>query len=159
MTGKKWLAAAGGLLLLIQILRPERTNPASDSSLALSQLASPPAEIELTLKNACLDCHSNQTVWPWYSEVAPLSWMIADHVKRGRAELNFSEWGRYQSGERAHLLKEAQELLEKREMPPWGYRLFHPEARLSDAEIAALSQWAERERASLEAAGQQTADR
>jgi hypothetical protein len=93
-----------------------------------------------------MDCHSNQTSWPWYSGIAPLSWVIADDVKRARQELNFSEWGKYDPAEKAHLLKEARELIELGHMPPPLYSLFHRDSRLSEAEVRALSEWAERQR-------------
>jgi hypothetical protein len=78
---------------------------------------------------ACFACHSNETQWPWYSNVAPLSWRIQNHVDEGRQKLNFSEFDRPQ--EEAH---EAAEAVHEGEMPPWDYVLAHPEARLSPSE-------------------------
>jgi hypothetical protein len=83
---------------------------------------------------ACFDCHSNETRWPWYSHIAPVSWLVQHHVDEGRAELNFSEWNKKQ-GE-AH---EAAKEIEEGEMPPRYYTLTHPEARLSAAETQALA--------------------
>jgi hypothetical protein len=82
---------------------------------------------------ACFDCHSNETRWPWYSNIAPMSWLVQRHVDEGRASLNFSEWG---SGRQA--THEIREQVQEGEMPPWDYRLLHPEARLSDADTQAL---------------------
>lgn len=82
---------------------------------------------------ACFDCHSNETKWPWYSNIAPLSWKIKDHVDNGRNKLNFSEWDRPQED-----ASESAESVEKREMPTSDYTLLHPEARLSSSERAAL---------------------
>lgn len=82
---------------------------------------------------ACFDCHSNETVWPWYSNIAPLSWAVQRDVDEGRDELNFSEWHLAQEGD------EAAETVRDRSMPPRQYLLVHPEARLSDAELDALA--------------------
>lgn len=81
---------------------------------------------------ACFDCHSNETEWPWYSNVAPISWALQRDVDEGREELNFSEWHLEQEGD------EAAETVRDGSMPPWQYTLTHPEARLSDADVAAL---------------------
>jgi hypothetical protein len=91
------------------------------------------AETRALARRACYDCHSNETVWPWYSHIAPLSWLIQQHVDDGRAHLNFSEWGR---GEQE--AEEAAETLREGEMPLPSYLLTHPAARLSAAEREAL---------------------
>jgi Haem-binding domain len=79
-------------------------------------------------ERACFDCHSNQTHWPWYSNVAPMSWLVQNHVDEGRRVLNFSEWSRgdAEAGEAAEAVRDG-------EMPPRSYVLLHPEARLTDA--------------------------
>jgi hypothetical protein len=82
---------------------------------------------------ACFDCHSNETVWPWYSNIAPISWRLQRNVDEGRARLNFSEWG-----SRAQETGEIVEVVGEGEMPPWDYLLLHPDARLSDADTQAL---------------------
>jgi mono/diheme cytochrome c family protein len=84
-------------------------------------------------KAACFDCHSNETVWPWYSNVAPISWRLQNHVDEGRSRLNFSEWGTREQ-ETEHMVS----LVQEGEMPPWDFKLTHPEARLSDADTQAL---------------------
>ncbi|MCB9683935.1 MAG: heme-binding domain-containing protein [Alphaproteobacteria bacterium] len=84
-------------------------------------------------KRACFDCHSNETVWPVYANVAPFSWLVADHVAEGRSKLNFSEFDRPQK--EAH---EAGEVVAEGEMPPGYYKLLHPSARLDDAELRQL---------------------
>lgn len=83
---------------------------------------------------ACYDCHSNETVWPWYSRVAPASWLIAKDVNDGRAELNYSEWSPYHDGE----AEEAVEMIVSGEMPLRPYLLLHPEAKLTEAEVTQL---------------------
>jgi mono/diheme cytochrome c family protein len=84
-------------------------------------------------KAACFDCHSNETAWPWYSSVAPISWLLQRHVDEGREKLNFSEWG---TGEQE--TEKIVSLVQEGEMPPWDYLLLHPEARLSDADTQLL---------------------
>jgi hypothetical protein len=81
---------------------------------------------------ACGDCHSNETTWPWYSNVAPVSWLVQRDVDEGRDKLNFSEWVRRQK------VDEVAEAVQEGEMPPWYYGVIHPGARLSDAERTAL---------------------
>jgi hypothetical protein len=82
---------------------------------------------------ACFDCHSNETVWPWYANVAPISWQLQNHVDEGRKVLNFSEWG---TGKQE--TDDLTETVRDGEMPPWDYLLTHPEARLGDAETQTL---------------------
>lgn len=82
---------------------------------------------------ACFDCHSNETHWPWYSNIAPISWLVQHDVDAGRDKLNFSEWDRPQAE-----ADEAAEVVDEGEMPPWQYKLLHPKARLSSAERQAL---------------------
>ena len=91
-----------------------------------------PATRDLAVR-ACFDCHSNQTTWPWYSNVAPVSWLIQHDVQQGRAELNFSQWGRRGAGEAA-------EQIQRGAMPQWYYVMLHPSAGLSEAEKQALIQ-------------------
>lgn len=81
------------------------------------------------VKRACFDCHSNETVWPWYSRVAPASWLVRRDVEKGRAKLNFSEWDLPQEE-----TEEAAETIQEGEMPPWFYSLIQKKARLSSAE-------------------------
>lgn len=82
---------------------------------------------------ACFDCHSNETVWPWYSHVAPVSWLVQWDVEEGREHLNYSEWNRQQEGD------ESAETVREGSMPPSSYFLTHSDARLTDAELTALT--------------------
>lgn len=148
MAKKKWLMLPA-FLLIIQVFRPARTNPESPADVSLGAVTQAPAQVHALLKSACFGCHSNQTAWPWYSNVAPVSWFIADDVTRGRQHLNFSVWERYDHSEKVHQLKEVRDLVKEGDMPPWDYRLVHPEARLSDAQAATLATWAEQERQKL----------
>lgn len=124
------------LLGAIQLIRPEKTNPPVTGEIETSP------EVKALLKRACYDCHSNETTWPWYSNVAPISWLVIDHVNEGREELNFSEWKSYEAKRQAHKLDEAAEQIESGDMPMSGYAPMHPEAKLTDAEKKTLIDWA-----------------
>src|SRR5579871_6163902 len=87
---------AGGIVffavIVMQLFRPTRTNPTSDPGASFEAIVKPPPQVASSLKRACNDCHSNQTVWPWYSNIAPASWLVVKDVNEGRARLNFSNW-------------------------------------------------------------------
>jgi hypothetical protein len=88
-------------------------------------------ETRAIAKKACYDCHSNETVWPWYSNVAPMSWLLEKDVTEAREELNFSEWERFAGRKSAEVVID---MVQTGEMPPARYSMIHPEARLTDAE-------------------------
>jgi hypothetical protein len=123
------------LIVAIQFVQPERTNPRSHPEAHFDVAAKPPSEVAAIFKRACADCHSNQTVWPPYSRVAPVSWLVARDVRRGRARMNFSEWN-FLSPQASHLkLKSACKETRDGRMPLWQYRLMHAEARLTSADV------------------------
>jgi len=142
--------AAALLIALVGIAawtRPDMTVLHADPSLALgarTPVPVPPGVLS-TLRQACFDCHSNETRWPLYSNVPIASWLIAIDVKKGRGQMNFSQWGHYSAFDRADMLDKACEMISKREMPLWQYRLLHPEARLTGDQITALCTWAHAE--------------
>jgi heme-binding protein len=90
---------------------------------------------------ACGNCHSNQTEWPWYSHVAPVSWWIQSHVRKGREELNFSKWTSYSARQRRAKLDSICGLISTGRMPPWSYTMLHPEARLTATEKRSVCFW------------------
>ena len=130
------------LLLLIQVYQPARTNPPIDPKREIhANLAVDPAVASLFARS-CNDCHSNRTVWPWYSQVAPASWLVVGDVNRGRKALNLSEWSTYEAGaQQKHLIEVCKEVSEG-EMPGLPYTLLHPQARLSKTDAAMVCQWA-----------------
>lgn len=136
------------LLLLLatfaaaQTVRPERTNPPSQPAEALAATMPVPAEVAAILDRACRDCHSNETRWPWYSHVAPASWLVIDHVNHGRSHFNYSAWARYSPREKAGLLEGSCELARKGAMPMPSYLRLHPSAALSPHDVATLCAWA-----------------
>jgi Haem-binding domain len=122
-------------LLLAQLLPTARTTARPSGILAA------PPEVVSILRRACYDCHSNETRWPWYSRVAPLSWIIVHDARRGRQELNFSDWARYYPATRRRKLAWMGRALRTETMPPRPYRLLHPGARLTPADQAVLQRW------------------
>ncbi|HVF91101.1 MAG TPA: heme-binding domain-containing protein [Blastocatellia bacterium] len=152
----KWTALViAAVFALAQLVRPARVNPPTGDALALPARSRMTPEVEGILRRACLDCHSNQTRWPWYSNVAPASWFVIDHVNHGRRHLNFSTWAERGRPERIELLEEINKTVRSGSMPLDSYTLLHPEARLSEQERAAICDWAsaERERSLAEAGG------
>jgi heme-binding protein len=125
--------------------------PLTNPSVA-GNLAAPP-EVAETLRRACYDCHSNETRWPWFSHIAPASWLAHRHVMQARARLNFSDWAdyAYDPGTESHKLGEIAKLVKSGAMPPWYYRLMHPRARLTEADRVALLSWIQREQAAADA--------
>lgn len=153
---RKVLKAVAALLLLtfagVQLVRPERVNPPAAAGRSLEEHASVPPEVAGVLKRSCMDCHSNRTDWPWYSNVAPASWFVVDHVNDGRRHLNFSRWGEYDRRRADNLLHEICETAQSGYMPLASYTLVHRGARLSPGDVETLCGWAGEERRRLSTA-------
>ncbi len=135
---RKVLIAAAALvvvLIAIQLVPVDRSNP------PVSADFDGPAEVATVIKASCYDCHSHETTWPWYSRVAPVSWLVAHDVEEARSHLNFSLWGSYDGKRQARLAEEIWEEVEDGEMPLAGYLLAHPDARLDEAAKATLRDW------------------
>ena len=124
-----------------QLYRPARTNPPANPTNAITAAAAVPAEAAAILKRSCYDCHSNETRWPWYSNVAPISWGVIAHTSEGRSKVNFSEWGTYTPAKRVALLEKVCEEVREGGMPLGSYLLLHADARLSDADRNAICDW------------------
>lgn len=136
---RKYVVIPVVLVLGIQLHRPERANPPGDPARAIEAGVEVPPGVRALLDRACADCHSNRTAWPWYSQVAPVSWLVANHVRDGREHLNLSDWpGRHKPEK---LLDEICEEVEKDAMPLASYRALHPGAKLSPADKQAICAW------------------
>jgi hypothetical protein len=122
------------LLLAIQSIRIDKTIEAVNPSTDFIELTSANSEVANTLKIACYDCHSNQPTYPWYTNIAPVSWWIKHHINEGSHHLNFSIWGTYKEKRKNHKLDECVEMVEEGEMPMSSYTLMHSEAKLTDAQ-------------------------
>jgi hypothetical protein len=132
---KKFIAFLVVVIIGIQFIPVERTNPPVTSDIDA------PANIKAILKKACYDCHSNETNWPWYSKVAPISFLTVSDVNDGRKHLNFSEWGNY-TDKTEKVKEEIWEEVREENMPPWMYRVSHSEAKLTPEEKNLLRNWA-----------------
>ena len=124
------------ILLLAQAIRVEKANPPVSADISAN-----PA-VQHLLHRSCYNCHSNETVWPWYTNVAPASWLVASDVNEGRRQLNFSEWGNYNSDTQSQKLKAIVEEMQGNEMPPWYYSMVHSDARLTPDERDQIRTWA-----------------
>lgn len=123
------------LFAVIQFKTIERTNPPVEHELEADE------EVMEVLRRACYDCHSNETDWPWYSWVAPVSWLVADDVEEAREHMNFSDWQSWSEEKQDHQREECWEEVDEGEMPLWFYVPLHPEAELSEADLAVLKAW------------------
>lgn len=137
-----------GLLLaiiILQFFQPEQNNTPPDPELDMLSLVSPPdATVEL-IRNACYDCHSNQTVYPWYSRVSPVSWYLNRHIVNGKKDLNFSIYGQLGKADKIGVFADFCDVLNAETMPIQSYLLLHKNARLTREERASLCRWTEEE--------------
>lgn len=134
-----------GLLLvfiIIQFIRPEQNVSALPSQNDIRLHYGVPDHVLSVLKRACYDCHSNNTTYPWYANIQPVGWWLADHIEEGKEELNFSEFGAYSPKRAAHKLEEVAELVEEEEMPLESYTYIHKDAVLTKDEKETLITWA-----------------
>jgi hypothetical protein len=135
------VVAALLLVLAIQLYRPSTTNPISDRTRDIRSVLTVEPQVASVIDRSCSDCHSNQTVWPWYSHVAPASWLVVSDVNRGRAAMNFSDWTKYSAKQQREYLEDICSEISQGEMPAVQYTLMHSEARLTTAEKAAMCRW------------------
>ncbi len=130
------------LLAAAQLYRPERSNPPVDPALAFETSSHAPAAVLAIVQRSCYDCHSYRTRWPWYSNVAPVSWGVASDVREARNALNFSTWGSYPPKRLSRKLEAICDELRQGDMPLLQYRLVHSDAKLSEAEVRTVCDWA-----------------
>ena len=146
LAGLVLVILAIGTVALSPSLEPVTdANPAA----ALNVKRPVPAPVMSTLRQACFDCHSNETRWPWYSSLPGVSWAMVRDVKAGRGQLNFSRWTEYNPFDRAGMLDKVCEMVTEGKMPLWPYRMLHSEARLSQTDVAQLCAWTRLEAAHL----------
>ncbi len=130
------------LVVIIQFFGGDKPDVISQNPGDIHQVLEIDQEVSRILREACYDCHSNETIYPWYASVAPVSWLVIHDVDEGRDELNFSTWADYPLKQQNHKLDEIVELVEEGEMPMAVYKITHPEARLTNEEINLVVDWA-----------------
>src|SRR5712692_6021387 len=130
----------------IQLIRPARTNPPVDESQTIFTRAQMTPQVAAIFNRSCVDCHSNKTVWPWYTNVAPISWFITNHVNDGRQMMNLSEWGRMDQDRQSKKLRQMCEEVTDGAMPLSSYTPLHPGSKLSPADVKTLCDWTDAER-------------
>jgi len=128
-------------LAVAQFVRPSRTNRPVSPALEINAVQSVPSDLQSIFARSCYDCHSNRTVWPWYSHVAPVSWLLTYDVNEGRREMNLSRWGTYDKSKRNKLLGETCKEVSDGEMPGMFYTLMNPAARLTKADVQTICGW------------------
>ena len=150
---KKWLKfaliAIVAFLVVAQFFRPAFVNPPVDPAKTLPANAVIPPNVESIFERSCYDCHSNKTVYPWYSKVAPVSWLLASDINDGRSNVNFSEWGNLTQKRKLRKLKNICDQVKGGDMPLWFYLPLHPRAKLSAGDVGAICNWTVAERARL----------
>lgn len=139
----KWsLLIIAATLVIIQFFRPEKNISSVVSDQDISKHYGVPDKVLAVLQRSCYDCHSNNTAYPWYNNIQPFAWVLADHVKDGKDELNFSTFASYSPKKAAHKLDEVIGETGEGEMPLSSYTVIHRNAVLSDQEIKMISEWA-----------------
>lgn len=141
-TFKKIIGSLVILLLIAQFFQPEKNQGELTSVQPFIAETKPTDEVHKILKTACFDCHSNTTRYPWYSNITPVNFWLADHVNHGKEELNFSEWATYSLKRKEHKMKEVWEEIEKGKMPLDSYTWTHSDARLTPEQVTQVINWA-----------------
>jgi hypothetical protein len=142
---KKWIKRifVGGAILFLasQAIRPARTNPPIDPAQELTARLTVDPAVATILGRSCGDCHSNRTVWPWYSNVAPISWFVINHVDDGRSHMNFSEWAQIPPAKVGRTLNRICKEVKSGDMPLSTYTPMHPGTKLTSADEDTICAW------------------
>jgi hypothetical protein len=133
----------------MQAIRPTLSNPSIDESQTINARTQITPQVATILDRSCRDCHSNKTVWPWYTQIAPVSWWLSNHVNEGRRNLNLSEWGKLPSDRQDRKLRQICDEVQDGIMPLSSYLPMHPVAKLSDQDKKTLCDWTDAERRRL----------
>jgi hypothetical protein len=136
---------------VIQFFRPAKNIAAGVSANDITAKYSVPQDVQAVFKTSCYDCHSNNTNYPWYNNIQPVAWWLADHVKEGKKELNFSEFATYRIGRQYRKLEEINKEIEEGEMPLESYTIIHGNAKLSEQQKSTVINWVNTLRDSIKA--------
>ena len=121
------------VFIILQFFQIDKTNPPVDESQDFIKMYNPSPEIAAKIKASCYDCHSNESSYPWYTNIQPVGWWVKNHIDEGKHHLNFSEFGTYSAKRQSHKMEECYELIEENEMPLKSYTIAHQDAVLDDA--------------------------
>ena len=135
-----------GVLLVAQLFRPEKNNGDLSSVAFFEAETNPPQDVKLILRNACYDCHSNATNYPWYNAITPVNYWLESHIQDGKKHFNASNWEGNTTKRKDHKFEELIEEVEEGEMPLTSYTWVHANAKLTEAQIQALTNWAKQVR-------------
>ena len=135
------LYSIGAVLVIIQFFRIDKSAPSVNPQDDFLTLTQAPTEVAQLVRSACYDCHSYETKYPWYSNVAPISWWVKQHINEGREHLNYNLYGSYSPKKQAHKVEESIEAIRDGWMPLDSYTWNHPEARLSPQQRVMLADW------------------
>lgn len=127
--------------IVIQFFRPDRNQSGQVSKQSITQLYHVPNNVNHTLQQSCVNCHSNNTEYPWYANVQPVGWWLNYHIHKGKSQLNLDEFAKYSSSQQLNKLRSMKDQIKDDKMPLWSYALVHKEARLSEADKATLINW------------------
>lgn len=133
----------------IQFIRIDKSTPEVNAADDFIAMTKPSEEVEQILRSACYDCHSYETEYPAYAEIAPVSWWLGEHIEDGRKHLNFSIWGTYEVKKADHKLEECIEEVEEGKMPLDSYTITHGDAKLTEEQIETLNDFFKKERRAL----------
>jgi hypothetical protein len=128
-------------IVIIQFFRPDRVTINQMTADDINNKMQIPGNVQGIFKRSCYDCHSNQTFWPWYSNIAPVSWLVADDVNKGRKKMNFSEWGKLTQPKQEKKLSDIYDQVTQGDMPLPKYLIIHKDAALSQTEKDAICGW------------------
>lgn len=136
--------------VVIQFIRPDHTNPSEDEAQTIEASMAIPEDVRTVFGRSCADCHSNRTVYPWYSNISPASWILDNDIREGRRKLNISEWGTYENRKKIRTLDEICQQVEDGEMPLPSYLWIHWDAAMRPGEAQILCNWANAEKDKLQ---------
>jgi hypothetical protein len=140
---KKLLIILLAIFIIAQFFGPDKNEGDLVSIDAFIADTNPPEDVKSILKESCYDCHSDVTRYPWYNNITPVNYWLADHVKHGKGHFNVSAWESYSTKKKDHKLEELIEMVEDKEMPLNSYTWTHSEAKLTDAQIQSIINWAQ----------------
>lgn len=138
---RKTLLAVLLTFVIIQFIRPARNRSGQASAADFTKVYQVPVDVQSVLQKACYDCHSNNTRYPWYTNIQPMGWMMARHIKKGKEQLNFNEFGSYTGRRRISKLKGIANQIRDGDMPLWSYKIMHKQGRLSDSQKKLVIEW------------------